>query len=168
MAWKPHPDLQQLTRVEKELKAESDRGAAIMACTMIDWAFERMLKNFLVQAAVTNELFEFNGALGPLSNRIKISYSIGLINKDECNEYNLLRKIRNEFAHKFEVKFSFNDKKVKSLCTNLSFKDPVRFKGRHPKSPREMYINSSIWMIRAILFRRQLAEDRIKEGQYIE
>jgi DNA-binding MltR family transcriptional regulator len=162
-----HPELLELRRFEKELKAESDRGAAIMACTMIDWALERMLKNFLVDSKITLELFEgINGALSSLANKIKMAYSLGLLTKLEYVEFTQLRKIRNEFAHKFEVNFSFSDTKVKSLCDKLEIRETWR--GRLVKQPRLVFINSALMMIRSILFRRQLTEYRIKEGENIE
>ena len=62
--------------------------------------------------------------------------------------------------------FSFEHVKVKSVCEKLAFRDALN--DEPAKNPKEMFINSAINMVRAILFRRQFAEDRIKEEQNIE
>ena len=115
-----HPDLTQYNQFEEELHQETDRGAAVMACTMLDWVFKRMLGNFLVKSKIFEELFDgANAPLSSFSNKIKMSYSLGLITQLEYHDINILRRIRNEFAHKFELNFSFEDQKVSSICKNL-------------------------------------------------
>ncbi len=44
---------------------------------------------------------------------------MGLISEQEFKECELIRKVRNEFAHK--VKMSFDDEKVKGLCSSLKY-----------------------------------------------
>jgi hypothetical protein len=45
---------------------------------------------------------------------------MGLLSEIECKECELIRKVRNEFAHK--VKMSFDDKRVVGLCSTMTYK----------------------------------------------
>ena len=80
---------------------------------------ERILAAFLITNdsgfALTNG---FNAPLGTFSARIAACHAMGLISEQEFKENNLIRKVRNEFAHK--VKMSFKDERVCGLCTSLS------------------------------------------------
>jgi mannitol operon repressor len=60
----------------------------------------------------------FNAPLGTFSARIAACHAMGLISEAEFKECQILRKVRNEFAHK--VKMSFDDPKVKGLCSSLT------------------------------------------------
>ena len=44
---------------------------------------------------------------------------MGLVDNEEAMECNLIRKVRNEFAH--NVHMSFEDTKVIGLCSGLTF-----------------------------------------------
>ena len=67
------------------------------------------------KAALTNG---FNAPLGTFSARIAACHAMGLISEAEFKNCELIRKIRNEFAHK--IKMSFNDNRVRSLCSSLT------------------------------------------------
>lgn len=98
---------------------ESERGCALLAASYLDHLLEIFLfAKMIGTAKQKKELFNFNGPLGTFSNRIRISYSIGLIPKIEFDDLNLIRSIRNEFGHSPSI-ISFDDTKIKSLCDNL-------------------------------------------------
>jgi mannitol operon repressor len=62
----------------------------------------------------------FTAPIGSLSAKITLASALALINERERCECNLIRKIRNKFAH--IVHPSFDDESVKSLCSELSFR----------------------------------------------
>jgi DNA-binding MltR family transcriptional regulator len=78
------------------------------------------LKAFLPEKdKIVNELFEFNQPLGNFSNKINLCYSLGLIDKIVKDDLNMIRKIRNNFAH--ELNISFNDENIKSLSNEIKW-----------------------------------------------
>ena len=105
--------------VRRELAKESDRGLALYATAHIDTELEKLLKKKLIGSEKhVKEILSFNGPLGTFSSKVKLSYSLGLIDKVMMDDINILRKIRNEFAHSDEA-ISFNTQNMKDLCDNL-------------------------------------------------
>jgi mannitol operon repressor len=88
---------------------------------------EQMLKEilvaFLMKEKVVDELFEGgNAPLGTFSARAKLAFTLGLISEHEFHDIDLIRRIRNEFAH--DMKASFLNDGVKSRCGKLKHKVP--------------------------------------------
>ena len=82
-------------------------------------------------------LFEYNQPLGNFSGKISLSYCLGLIDKVVKDDLNLVRKIRNRFAHDLYVTFA--DEEIKSWCQGLKFH--IVFLMRHPpKGATELQI----------------------------
>lgn len=105
--------------VRSELAKESDRGVALYATAHIDTELEQLLQKKLIGSEKhLKEILSFNGPLGTFSSKIKLSYSLGLIDKVMMDDINILRKIRNEFAHSDEA-ISFDTQNIKDLCCNL-------------------------------------------------
>lgn len=106
-------------KLRREMLKESDRGLALYATAHIDNELEKILRNKLVGSTQhLNDIFSFNGPLGTFSSKIKLSYSLGLISKAKMNDINILRKIRNEFAH-FNQSLNFETESNKILCNKL-------------------------------------------------
>jgi DNA-binding MltR family transcriptional regulator len=104
----------------EELKTESDRGVAILGVSMLDQRLVELIRHLLVPCPQAQNLLGGNNApLGTFASRLDMAVAIGLIGQNEYKECNTLRKIRNDFAHKFEVAFSFRDNRVSDLCGNL-------------------------------------------------
>jgi DNA-binding MltR family transcriptional regulator len=88
-------------------------------------------------------LGDVDGSEAPLSNfsaRIKTAYCLGLITKKEYDDLNLIRKIRNKFAHRLHG-YSFDHKEIIDWCNSL--KTPIMFKEAMPellKSYRDRYV----------------------------
>lgn len=115
---RPVPHLDGFLVFLTEFNKETDRGAALAAAAMIDELLRRVLSGFLVANKGAKALLDgFNAPLGTLSSRIAASFALGLISEREHRECELIRKIRNEFAH--QVKVSFESAKVLGLCSQL-------------------------------------------------
>jgi DNA-binding MltR family transcriptional regulator len=52
------------------------------------------------------------------SARIRAAYCLGLITKDQYDDLNLIRRIRNKFAHRLHD-LSFKDKEILDWCNSL-------------------------------------------------
>lgn len=127
-----------------ELNDESDRGAAIFSSTFFENQLRTILSETLRKTKSTEQLLdEASGGLNTFSSRINICYSLGYITNYELSELNLVKKIRNKFAHNFDYKFLFTDKSVESICKSFKAKLPDG-KILKDMKPRELFINAVI------------------------
>lgn len=118
-----HPHLSEFNAFLDELHRESDRGAVLISCSMIDELLTRSLRAYLIEAAATEDLLDgFNAPIGSFAARTKLSLALGLIDQGTATECDLLRKVRNEFAHK--VACTFADQRVVAACRKLSHAVP--------------------------------------------
>lgn len=116
-------ELQKEVKVFREgLTAESDRGCALYATAYLDKALSDLLYVSVVYEPkkVDKDLFDFNSPLGTFSSRIKMAYYLGKISKEARRDLDLLRDIRNKFAHHPSV-VSFDDESVANKCRELKF-----------------------------------------------
>lgn len=110
--------LKPFTDFLEDFNKESDRGAVLSSAAYIDDLLGKTIAGFLVAGAQVKELVgEYPGPLSGFSSRIIAAHSLGLISTVERDECNLIRKVRNEFAH--AVKMSFKNDRVASLCAGL-------------------------------------------------
>ena len=121
------PEMEKLGQFMSEFNKESDRGAALVAASMIDERLEEIIQNFLADTAVSKDLLiGFNAPLGTFSARAASAYSLGLIQENEYKEITLIRKIRNEFGHGWE-KVSFESGRVADFCRELPWLGPAEY-----------------------------------------
>lgn len=94
-------DYRQWSGFFQELGTESDRGVTILASVWIENLLERKLRSLFKEgsSAARRKLFELNGPFSSFSSKILAAYSLGWINSDTFHDINLIRKIRNQFAH---------------------------------------------------------------------
>jgi mannitol operon repressor len=87
--------------------------------SMLDEQLRQTIQAFLLDHPRTKPLLNgFNAPLGTLSARALAAFSLGLITEREYGDLDLLRKVRNEFAH--NVHISFEDQRVRDLCERLA------------------------------------------------
>jgi DNA-binding MltR family transcriptional regulator len=89
-----------------QLRAETDRGYAILAGTLLDGLLEMLLRKRMLPS-VPNEIFSGYGPLSSFSAKIDLSFHLGFISKGEYAELHRIRRIRNEFAHSLNAPLSF-------------------------------------------------------------
>ena len=84
-----------------ELRSESDRGGTILASVWINNLLERKLRALFTEgnADTRRKIFDLNGPFSSFLSKILAAYSLGWIDSDIYHDINLLRKIRNLFAH---------------------------------------------------------------------
>jgi DNA-binding MltR family transcriptional regulator len=121
----PEPEIQQLAHFMNEFNDESDRGAALVAASMLDERLHEILSNFFVDSSASTDLLTgFNAPLGTFSARASAALSLGLIQPNEFSEITLIRKIRNEFGHGWQPT-AFDSGRVADLCRELPWLGPA-------------------------------------------
>jgi len=118
------PEIKQLEKFLALYNRESDRGAALTARARFEDHLEEIIRAFLIDTEVNDELFKGgNAPLGTLSSKTKLAYTLGLIEKQEYDQINVIRNIGNEFAHEWGD-ISFEKGRVRDLAMNLTWRGP--------------------------------------------
>jgi len=93
------------SRYHTLISEESDRGAVIVAASILDESLGEILKAFLLQPAANNDGL-LDGAYAPLgsfSAKIELSFRLGIISKSIRRQLMLFKSIRNDVAHRLSV-----------------------------------------------------------------
>lgn len=148
---KKEEHLDSLSRFLEYFQGETDRGAALIGAAMIESKLENLLKSTLVDNFSKSELFNgHNSPIGTFSSKIKLSHALGLISDKEAREANLIRKIRNVFAHDLE-EVTFSSQPVCNYCLELQASTPGDLKNE--KQYRSLYINSVV-LLTLVIWKR--------------
>jgi len=101
-------------------ESKDGRTIAVLGGTFLEMILEHILYAFFPEDdKEVGEMMQFNQSLGNFSNKIKMCYCLGLIDKIIKDDLNLVRKIRNEFAH--DLYASFESDKIKNWCLQLKW-----------------------------------------------
>lgn len=85
------------------LVQESERSAVIVGAAQLDNVLEQLLRNVLQpQPGSDDKLFGANGPLRDTYAKINIAYRLGIIDNNVERALQLVRRIRNDFAHSIE------------------------------------------------------------------
>ncbi|TBT23902.1 transcriptional regulator [Vibrio parahaemolyticus] len=135
-----------------ELQSETDRGLPLVGAALIDEKLSKTLESFFVGGKSTkNLLFGANAPIGDLSSRVELCLSLGLIGQFEYQEIQIIRKIRNQFAH-LRHGLTFDDEKIKGLCTSL--KSPLTDgMPKERQTPRFRLINAIVCIVLRLFYR---------------
>jgi hypothetical protein len=161
----------------REFRKESDRASVILAGAMIEKSLEMMIRAKLIPSlSKKDELFDTPYA--PLRNfkaMIELAYRIGLISSNLYRDLNIIRDIRNDFAHDIEG-CSFENSSVKRRVGELMKsstiavrKPDIRAKS-FPTGPRgdfEMTISWILWSLREELENTQPMKSYVIEFGYL-
>ncbi|WP_269686284.1 MltR family transcriptional regulator [Flavobacterium lacustre] len=145
----PFQRFPKIMEINRELQKESDRGCCLIASSLLDNELEQLLKCKLIGSKKhKDELFNFNGSIGTFSSKIKLSYSLGLICKEAFRDLEIIRKIRNEFGHSFEV-ISFDTIKISNEISKLKgqyYKSEIKGSNRQIFTNAFTGIIGQIWL----------------------
>src|SRR5689334_5106314 len=79
---------------------QSDRGTVLIASAWIDDSLRELLRaHFRPDHASLQQVLEGTGPLATFSSRIQVAYLLDLIEETARKDLDLIRKIRNLFAH---------------------------------------------------------------------
>jgi DNA-binding MltR family transcriptional regulator len=110
--------IHQFTAFTGALSDESDRACALMACAFLDESFRNWFESIFVEAKEVEQLFDSNGPLCTFSSRIKVAFALGLLCEQHVRDLNLMRRIRNEFAHNASP-LTFDEPSIANKCREL-------------------------------------------------
>jgi len=92
--------IQELMSFIAEFSEEEDRAAVILGAARLDILLGQMLKAVLrPHPGKEDDLLDENSPLGTFSARIKMAHRLHLIDDAFARSLNLVRRIRNDFAH---------------------------------------------------------------------
>ncbi|MEW6668369.1 MAG: hypothetical protein AB1512_24415 [Thermodesulfobacteriota bacterium] len=142
-----HPDNESdvTLRLVNELDHESDRALAIVTSAHLEDLLERLLSKTLNTLPPEAQEFLFQGANAPLGafhTKIEVIKRSKLLSDEEVRDLDLIRKIRNEFAHKL-IGISFETTGVRDRCAELRSAQI----GGDPGTPRERFKKATIRLI---------------------
>lgn len=126
-------NIEEFKNFRHSLSEESDRGCALMAAAFIEEKLGELLHAFCVDnKKIYERLFENNGALATFSSKIDLALLLGLIPKNIFDDLQLLRKIRNDFAHNASF-ITFESNPTKERCFSFSVVVKTRLRN-HPRT----------------------------------
>ncbi len=110
----------------KEIKqTRSDRGAAILVSSFVENMLQTALTNQLrIKHKHKRSVFGINGPLGSFRNKIIMSYTLTMIGKETYNNLEIIRLVRNAFAHS-KITISFKTEEIKNMCELLILPKPI-------------------------------------------
>jgi DNA-binding MltR family transcriptional regulator len=121
------PTPEEIAAAVKDFGAQTDRGVAIIAVSLL----EKMLENVLAlrMMPLSNKRYaEMFGKMAPLSTfdaKIEMALTLGVISENFYYQLHALRKVRNAFAHRIEA-LTFDHPEIrKAMCVAHS-RLPVR------------------------------------------
>lgn len=113
-----------LAKFVEELKRQNDCGLPLVGAALIDDRLSETLRSFFCDIPGASKLVDdMNTPLGSFSSRTEVCHALGLIDEFEYSEINLIRKVRNEFAHA-KHGISFGSSRVQGLCSSLKSELP--------------------------------------------
>lgn len=122
---------------------KSDRGMVIVATAYLDLLLRGMLEKAMRQDdEILDTLFANNGALRDFSVRIKLAYALNLIGPGAYADLNILRDIRNAFAHSAHY-LSFQNSDVAAMCQRLWYPltPVIKYANRQkPTEPKDIFL----------------------------
>jgi DNA-binding MltR family transcriptional regulator len=137
--------------IKREIIAQTDRGAAVLAASLLDehlkWAIDRLFVEMSNKDA--KSIFDGTGPLSTFKGRTDICFALGVIDQACRRDLGIIGRIRNRFAHRVEV-ITFNEPTISSLCEQLLL--PVGH--LHLLRPDQMNRSKflfSCWLLRTIL-----------------
>ena len=115
-------DVSILNKFFEEFQNESDRAAAILGACYLDNALEALLKSFFINddAFIKKHILGNSPSvtIDSFAKRSSICYALGLLRQSEYDDLDLIRRIRNKFAHKLHG-LSFECQDIKDRCYQL-------------------------------------------------
>jgi hypothetical protein len=127
----------------REMLSGDDRSAAIVGGSIV----EQCLTAYLRSETVAGEIADKLNVIDSFGHKISAAYVFALIDVGTRRELDLIRKIRNEFAHHIladvegTAKLTFNTPHIKNFCTALEIPN---FFPTAESDPKERF-SLSVW-----------------------
>jgi hypothetical protein len=120
------PDTTHLEALEQELYlSTNDRAVVVLMASFVEEHVRRLLKAKLradLSTEDSDRLFDYQGPFGSFAARTLSAYAMGLIGPIVRSDLDLIRNLRNEFAHS-RVPIDFKTPEVRAVCDDLKIVD---------------------------------------------
>ena len=150
----PGADYDAVLRLKAELKSESPRGVVLVSATMLEEALRELLIARLVPNASSSDTL-FDGPTAPFgsfSAKIDGAYRLGLVSDRFCRDLHIIRRIRNDVAHKPQG-FTFDDTSLRERVLALSqshgifARSPEWVAALGEPSLADQFLEAASWML---------------------
>jgi len=97
-----------------------DQAVALVATAWVERNLERVIRSRMVRLTKTRyrELFVALGPLASLSAKTKLAYAMRIVGRTGVTDLDLIREIRNQFAHSFHP-LTFRTREIAKACRRL-------------------------------------------------
>ncbi len=104
-----------------EFQGESDRACAVLGAAFLDEHLRALLEAFFVDDRKRAAALLQGGSapLATLASRAALAYALGLLSPSEIHDLQLIRSIRNAFAHQLHG-LSFASMRINRWCAQLT------------------------------------------------
>lgn len=159
------PEDKDLNKAWKEINEGSDRSAAIIGAAFVGDSLQCALESRMIglNSQVFNEIFNnVNGPLCSFSSKILLGFALGLYGPVLKMDLNVIRNIRNAFAHTMKP-ITFDIPEVENELKNLKFLEwnhqnpsipghPDPQEVSFPDSNRKKYTNTVRLLVHKLYF----------------
>lgn len=132
----------------------NDRGVALSLGSIVEnalYVFVRSWVTVPLDKTEENQLFGGDAPLGTFSSRIRVAYAFGLISSEVRSNLDLIREIRNTFAHS-ALHIGFTTPEVEVACLKLDIGSGGKLSLTGARSPgRGAYISMSGLLLHALV-----------------
>jgi DNA-binding MltR family transcriptional regulator len=105
----------------QRLETESDRSVGIVAAAILEGHITSAIKRRWHDHPVTiQRMLQIDGPLGNFGPKIDLVFLMGLISPEAHHDLTLIKKVRNKFAHYFDVE-GFDTPVIKGWCFDLRY-----------------------------------------------
>jgi DNA-binding MltR family transcriptional regulator len=128
-------------QLAREINTSSPRGGAMVAASFLDNFVMKLIIVHLepLSASEVDGLFGPERPLGSFSSKIKLGRAMGLFGPKTAHDLNLMREIRNAFAHGLR-KMNFETPEVRQLVGSLHVINDI---ANHKKlRPRKLFFEA--------------------------
>lgn len=109
--------------IQEIQETKSDRATAIVAAAIVEERLTAAIKSKLHRdKTIVNHIFRTSGPLGSFSAKIDLGFLIGLYSKEAHSDFEIIKDVRNEFAHRVHA-ISFSSPRIYDLCKNFKKHD---------------------------------------------
>jgi DNA-binding MltR family transcriptional regulator len=125
-----------LQEIEQEIQSASDRAVIVIFAGLLERALADLIRSRFkpdMNSELRYDLFGHEGPIGSFSRQAAVAYGLGLIKADTYHDLDLIRIIRNGFAHS-PRHLSFKMPEVIAICDQL----------RTPNKPNKRHLNSAL------------------------
>jgi DNA-binding MltR family transcriptional regulator len=154
-----------VARLVGDLDRETDRGCALLAAAFLDDVLDVMLRAAFVD--VGDAVSKILGTGRPLESfgaRTHLAYCIGLLGNDVYADINLIREIRNDFAHRQPT--SFSAKEIDAKCRQLQCVATIM--PDEGISARERFVATMVMIANHLLIQSEQQEHAVPAKDFAE